>query len=165
MCPTDDDNAVVAVEADESLRRFMSGNQCNCSEVGGVWTVFARLFYEPPHADISFHLKPPEWTDQDILKYRMAYPSIYEKVPGVLQMRRILFARASMPVPWLCDDADDAAEYRALHCTWPCPEKLDDADRLADIVTTALAAQLEARVVCKVEKLKNIQKVRPPDKT
>ncbi len=165
MCPSNDDNAVVGAEADESLRRFMSGNQCKCSEDGGVWTVFATLFFDSRHPDLSFHLKPPEWTDQDILKYRMAYPSIYEKVPGVLQMRRILFARASMPVPCLCDDAEDAPQYREFHCTWRCPEKLDDADKLADIVTTALAAQLEARVVCKVEKMKNLPKNLPPEKT
>ncbi|MCO5297781.1 MAG: hypothetical protein M9921_13080 [Fimbriimonadaceae bacterium] len=156
MSAADNNTGILAVEADESLRRFMSRRQCASSNEGEVWTVFGHLFFDDKESYLSFHMKPQDWDDADILTYRMAYPSIYEKVPGVLQMHRSLFIRASMSVPCLSDDPDDVPDYRPLHCDWPCPGSIEDADTLADIVTTALAVSQQARVVCKVEKLKNL---------
>lgn len=144
------DDHTSAIEANESLRRFLRSSECQVK--GDVCTVFAGLFLDKSGQELSFHMRPSDWTDEDVIAYCRAYQTAYT-IPGAIQISKATFLRASLSVPFLQDDPDDHADYRRFHCSWSCPD-MKQADAFADIVTKCIAGKSGARMVCNREKLK-----------
>ena len=141
-----------ALTIEDRIRRFLRRNECKSEH--GTWTVFSDLFFEEDEDELSFHLRPGEWTDETVSQYRLDYSQPHT-IPGVVQLGIAVFQQASMPLPTLQEDDSDLPQYRHLHCSWPCPSSRERADQFADLATTALAGDGKvARVVFDREKIK-----------
>lgn len=130
-------------QAENYLRRFLDERFCKYRN--GATKVLGRMFSDIKGPVISFHIRPIEWTDQDVDQYRREAPG-KDTIPGVLELHESIFIEANTPLPQLESGPEDRGIYSEIHCTWNALDR-EMADIFANLVSAHLQNSDRARIV------------------